>query len=181
MNTAAEAVLHKATITVASIIQPKAKGKPGALKDTEGQYWSVWWDKLAQYQVGETYELDYEQNGIFRNVKAHKHITPHGHQSTSAIPRDSRVTTGPRIVPKQEPAHNGNGFYRPTHPRDARRMFITATLGHFIEINQVPCKAQDIANAIAEIVAAYDDTIGKDDEDQGAAAINGKFVPLHGR
>jgi hypothetical protein len=65
----------------------------------------------------------------------------------------------PQVREQQWPGPGGSSYYRPTHPRDAKRMFITATLGHFIETGRVECNAQSIANAIAEISGGYDAAI----------------------
>jgi hypothetical protein len=171
MNATAEQ-LHRAVVTVAYVNDPKPGKKNGSIKDDQGQYWSVWPNMLRQFEPGETYELDYEQNGAFRNIKAHRHIQPQLHSQSAPQQNGSRngsVTTitaraietvraEPITVeqPKAQPQQNGAQWYRPTHPRDARRMFWTATLGHFIETGRVECTAQTLADASAEILAAYD-------------------------
>jgi len=191
MNATAEQ-LHRATVTVAYVNDPKPGKKIGSIKDDQGHYWSVWPNMLKQFEPGETYELDYEQNGAFRNIKAHRHITPYGHQPRGAAqpaPQQNGHANGrphkievvdraqpkpePIVVeqPKAQPQQNGAQWYRPTHPRDARRMFWTATLGHYIETGRVECNAQAIADASAEILAAYDAVIKHEGDGECRASL----------
>lgn len=52
--------MHEATITVSFVNQPRqAGGKKGSIKDSEGRYWSVWADKLGQFEVNKTYDIAY--------------------------------------------------------------------------------------------------------------------------
>ena len=155
--------LHKATITVAFVNQPKEGKKTGTVKDTNDQFWLVWPNKLSQFQPGETYEVVYEQKGPLRCITTHHSVATEPQlRQMPAKPQGE-----PRPSPQPAPApQNGNGFYRPTHPKDARRMFVTATLGHFIETGRVDLDGQKIADAIMQILAAYDATMAKDDEDR---------------
>ena len=60
-------------VTVAYVNPPKDGGKKGSIKDMHGRYFGVWPDKLALYQKGNTYEIEYDveeyQGRTYRNVK----------------------------------------------------------------------------------------------------------------
>ena len=184
MNTVAMERPKQATVTIQFVNPAKQQGKPASIKDTDGQFFSVWPDKLAQFQPGETYDIEYTEkvvNGVvYRNVK---NAAPSGsmspapsnfitreeieaqrqspRQATQTVPQNIRGEFSAPIVtkPQGQPAATANQFYRPTAPQDARRMFWTATLGHFIETGRVNCTAQDIADKSTEILAAYDAVI----------------------
>ncbi len=56
------------TITVAKVEQPAAGRKQGMVHDTKGGRWKVWADKLANYNVGSTYEVNYKTNTFNGNT-----------------------------------------------------------------------------------------------------------------
>jgi hypothetical protein len=174
---------HRAAVTVAYVNPPRDKGKSGTIKDVDGQFWSVWPTMLNQFEPGETYEVDYEQKGVYRNVKSARPVAPAApplpvaarqpqyegrvigtSDCTKPAPVQIAKPASVVVVPKETPHQPQQQWYRPTHPRDARRMFLTATLGHFIETGRVECNGQAIANAIDEILAAYDARLAREDQ-----------------
>lgn len=60
--------MPNAVITVAGILPPEQGKKQGKIKDTAGGSWNVWGDKLHNYQIGQTYNIVYEENE-FNNSK----------------------------------------------------------------------------------------------------------------
>src|SRR5450631_2557537 len=52
------------TITVAKVETPAAGRKQGTVHDTKGARWKVWGDKLANYNVGSTYDITYKTNSF---------------------------------------------------------------------------------------------------------------------
>lgn len=60
--------MSQATITVAGITPPEPGRKQGKITDTEGNRWNCWADKLQNYRMGVTYEINYETNE-FNNKK----------------------------------------------------------------------------------------------------------------
>lgn len=59
-------------ITVAYVNPPKDGAKKGSVKDMHGRYFGVWPDKLAQYEKGQTYEVEYDTQEY--NGKTYRHI-----------------------------------------------------------------------------------------------------------
>lgn len=54
--------MNQDRITVAGITPPAVGKKQGKVIDTVGRSWNVWGDKLANYQMGKTYDITYEVN-----------------------------------------------------------------------------------------------------------------------
>jgi hypothetical protein len=170
--------LERGTITIAKIFPAKAANRSATIKDIDGMLFGVPTKDLPLYCEGGTYEIEFSEvtkNDVtYRDIKRGDVVAAPPRQgqraqaTRSPIRQSDLIETPRQEQPRQEPqrpAANGNGnYYRPTHPRDGRRMFITATLGHFIETGRVDCKAQSIADAIGEICAAYDNTIGLETE-----------------
>jgi hypothetical protein len=50
------------TITVAIVEHPAAGRKQGTVHDTKGNRWKVWADKIPNYALGSTYEVNYKTN-----------------------------------------------------------------------------------------------------------------------
>ena len=177
--------LQRATITVGRILDPKPGQRQRKIKDLDGRMFDVWPEHQALFAEGRTYEIGFtEKRGdkaTFRDIKAARELQQRSdaadnYPSRQAARRDAPPEaarapmrqSGPPDASQHEPPRapqndKNNGFYRPTHPRDARRMFITATLGHFIETGRLDCTAQAIADAIVEIATAYDHVLAKDD------------------
>lgn len=51
--------MNHATIEVAYINAPEEGRKMGSVKDTDGQYWKVWPDKLPLFRQGAKYDIEY--------------------------------------------------------------------------------------------------------------------------
>lgn len=51
--------MNSATIEVAYVNPPKEGRKMGDVKDTDGQYWKVWPDKLDFFKPGHKYDIEY--------------------------------------------------------------------------------------------------------------------------
>jgi len=167
-----------AIIDVKYVNPPKDGKQYGSIKSTNNDSWPVKKDRIHEFEPGSSYELAYtEGNNGFRNIIGVKRIagdaepqalegtfTPvqgNGHNGVMVAPRQATP-----VKPKAAPAaqNNATQYYRPTAPKDARRMFLTATLGHFIETGRLDCNAQSIADAMVEILGAYDAVIGREDE-----------------
>jgi hypothetical protein len=92
-----------------------------------------------------------------------------GHANWHPAPPQTKPAEPARQqAPVAQPRQYGAAFpvewNRPTHPRDGRRMFLTATLGKFIEAGRVNyCKADAMADAMVEILQAYDRVVGCED------------------
>jgi hypothetical protein len=163
MNARAQTVdrapLERATITVKSVVH-NGPGKPSVIKDTAGLSFGIWPDKAGAVQAGSTYEIEFDMNGSYRNIKTVR-------ASDRPGPAPEQFTGGQRQAAPPPPAHregNGGGNYRPTAPRDARRMFLCSQLNALITSHQVQPTSQAIADAIMMLSDAYDATIGREDQ-----------------
>ena len=168
--------MNTATIEVKYVNPPKDGKQYGSIKGINNDSWPVKKERIHEFEPGNQYEIAFtEANNGFKNIIGVKRIAapveeaaviPGNFVHDDMQPRNGATLTAkpaPVIRQAQQPAAQTNGYYRPTHPRDARRMFITATLGHFIETGRLDCTAQAIADAIVEIATAYDHVLAKDD------------------
>ena len=156
MNASAQAAVRPehTVITVAQIIE-KGPGKPANIKDTDGVMFSIWHDKVASFQAGETYEIEFVRNGIFRNIKTFERVArqqPARNLSSAASPPAATSPNGNR----------SGEYYRPTSPRDSERMMICSLMNAFIQTGRVDCHREHLADAINELRAAYAATFGQD-------------------
>jgi hypothetical protein len=167
--------------TVTEKVAAASSRQPGKVKLSNGQFLYAYPDKLRQIQPGSAYDFGCarsEYKGVNENtIRTFRPIDAVGPapanflsreeieaqrqpRAAQAVPTNLRgeysapITVNKPQEPKAAPA--GNQYYRPTAPRDARRMFWTATLGHFIETGRIQCTAQAIAEASTEILTAYD-------------------------
>ncbi len=164
--------LERAVITVERVIPAKAAGKPAAIKDTQGLSFGIWPDKAMGVNPGETYEIEFDMNGAYRNIKTIRAAGRPG-------PAPSQFTGGQQQNGAHQPAppppahqaqpqgrENGNGggnYYRPTAPRDSERMFVCSTLNAFISTGRIDCHRDHLAASITELRAAYAVTFGRED------------------
>lgn len=136
-----------ATITakVSFINQPKPGKKKGSIKTDSNLLIGCWPDKLALFQAGGTYEIEYSEqtvNGVtYKNVEKAKQV---------AAP--TPATNGA--------AGGGYNTYRQTDPLDAERMFVTAVVRAAIQAGVLPIEATNLANAVNECRRAWNATFG---------------------
>ena len=144
--------LEQATITIASISPAPAAGKSARIKDTEGVFFGIWPDKLGNAAPCETYAIEFTAkvvNGTtWRDIKSMKKVA------------DAPVAQAQ--VSRPTPA-KADQYYRPTAPKDARRMFLCSTLNAFIQTGRVDMHREHLKQAIGEILAAYDATVALED------------------
>ena len=191
MNTATmERTKEHVVVTVQYVNQPKGNAVSGSIKDMNGDYYGVHKSKLDLFVPGMPYEFDFSVSEAgYRNVdvktiqpvaaqrQAPLSTDPTNYPSRNAPPRAQAQNARPAPVQRSapiEPPHqkpprqpqNGNGgqFYRPTSPKDARRMFICSQMNALITSHQVRPNADDIAAAIAMLSDAYDMTLGQEDQ-----------------
>lgn len=178
MNTATmerPAATAQATITVQYVNPPKAPRKSGSVKDVDGQIFSVWPNMLNQFREGESYEIEFTEknvNGaIYRDIKRARVATPPGPAPdnfvlTPEVQRQARpantISNGHAVGTRKAPM-NDQQYFKPTSPKDARRMFICSQMNALIASRQVTLTSEGIAEAIQMISAAYDATIGRED------------------
>lgn len=152
-------VTERATITIQRITPPTGNRRSATIKDIDGLMFGVWPDKLGIFREGETYEIEYTVNDKgFRDIVTGKMVQ-------QAVQQRQAPQQQHHASPSTQPQGAGNTgqYYRPTSPKDARRMFLCATLGDFVQTGRVDLHRESIAIAITEILAAYDVTVGQED------------------
>ncbi len=148
-------VIERAVITVQNIMPAPGAGKSARIKDSNGVMFGIWPDKLNNVAIGETYEIEYTSkvaNGTtWRDIKQIR-------INARPSPAPAQFTAG-----QPSEAKGNNQFYRPTSPKDARRMFLCSTLNAFIQTGRVDMHREHLKQAIGEILAAYDATVALED------------------
>lgn len=166
MNVHAQQIaqIEHAVITIAQIMPAAQQGRSANIKDTDGIKYGIWPNMLGNAQAGGSYEIDFTstvKNGVtFRDIKGMRMAerpSPPPAQFTAAQPQPPARQTGAK--------ESGGGYYRPTSPRDARRMFLCSTLNAFIQTGRIDLHREHLKQAIGEITAAYDATIGLEDKE----------------
>jgi hypothetical protein len=108
------------TVTVKYVNDPKAPGgRSGSIKDADGVYYSVPVAMLPEFQPNMTYEIDWKQNGNFKNVSAVRPVAV------------AAAGTGPGV------AYSGGGTRTRTDPRDSANMWACAVMCSLIEAGQI--------------------------------------------
>jgi hypothetical protein len=162
MNTTAlqQPQIERGVITVANIYPAKAPGQSAWIKDTSGVMFGYRPEKIGVMNVGEAYDIDFTANvkngTTYRDIRSARAATPPG-------PPPAQFTAGqaPRTA---SPNSNKSGeYYRPTSPKDARRMFLCSTLNAFIQTGRIDAHRDHLTAVIKEILAAYDATVALDD------------------
>ena len=79
-------------------------------------------------------------------------------------PRSLSSGATPQQPSQQQSAPQQNGFYRPTSPRDAERMFVCSTLNAFIQTGRVDCHVEVLASYVNTLRDVWAATFGSDDQ-----------------
>jgi hypothetical protein len=134
-------VLDK-VITVQAINFPPEGKKRGTIRTTEGQTLGVWPEKISLFRQGGTYDVAIEERNF--NGATLRNIT------------DARPLATPPAAAAEQQANTGNGnagnggnagYYRPTAPVDAERMFVCSILNAFVQAGKVELEPRSLAAA----------------------------------
>jgi hypothetical protein len=147
------APLETATVKVQYVNMPKEGKKKGSIRDSEGDYYGVWADKLHDFQAGETYEITFRENNGYRDVVAVKRAP------APKVAEEKPYT----VVKTADPRPAANGYYRPTSPRDAERMFVCSILNAFIQTGRIENDGPALSHAVNTLRAVWGETFGTDD------------------
>lgn len=145
--------MQVATITVKYVNQPKPGKKMGSIKDTAGNIYGVYPEKLALFQQNGTFEIEYKQNGDFKQVVG---VKPAGGLSPA-------------------PQSNGGGNYRPTSPVDAERMYVCSLVNAGIQAGRIDFTEGAIEAATNAARNAWRNTFG------AVTPLNTPAPPVRGR
>lgn len=154
-------------IVVAQITPPPGPNKPGRIKDTAGNNFGIWPDKMANVREGETYDVEFIQNGAYRNIRSIRVATPPApapRQFTAQHQPQARSLSSAATQPSDSSVSRNGQYYRPTSPRDAERMMVCSTLNAFIQTGRINCERSHLIEAINELRAAWQMTFGSDAE-----------------
>lgn len=155
-------------IVIDKVIPADGK-RPAKVLSTDGDYFTIWPKQahlLSNMHAGGSYEMEYtedEKNGfINRTVQGAKMVA----EPQPAL-RGQYEVAGNRlhVKPDAKPqAQNGNGYYRPTSPRDSERMFVCSILNAFIQTGRIDNDVQTLTRAVADLRQVWADTFGMDDK-----------------
>lgn len=158
---------------------PSAR-QPGKVKLTSGQVLQAFPEKLQQIVEGQSYDFGCstsEFKGVIHNTIRSMRAAPAAQPSPqySAPPRSQPQRTAPADPQRSAPVNqhvpppqsstpqNGNGNYRPTSPKDARRMFLCASFTAFVKAGRVERNRDAMAETLDMLSEVYDEKIGIDD------------------
>jgi hypothetical protein len=151
------------TMTIKLINPPGSTGR-GSIVGTDDQRLGVFPEKVAQFEVGKTYEIEFtetDRNGkTLRNVKSAKLIAASPPVQPAAAPS------------APAPGGNGNGHYRPTDPVDAERMWVCATLTALIRAGEVKNDKAQLFHTTNMLRLLYQHTFAN-----GSTGAGGTFTP----
>ncbi len=149
----AERQTERGAITVQRIFPKKPDAKCAWIKDVDGMMFGIYPDKLGLVREGDSYEIEFTSkvsNGTtYRDIRSVKQI--------------AKAEPAPKVGP---PKGNdaGGGYFRPTAPKDAERMWACSILNAFISTGRIDCERGHLTAAINELRAAYAATFGQDDQ-----------------
>lgn len=116
--------MPRATVTVEYVNEPKPGKKKGSIKTKELGYIGVWPDKLPQFTKGMIYEIQYKENGEFKDFEG---------------------------IVQQQPSQQSNGHARNSAPDNSRMIFITGVVGRAMGSGKfAPIEIKDLALEAAD-------------------------------
>ena len=138
--------MKTATVNVRFVNQPSEGKKKGTIKTNDDQIFGVWPDKLAEFQAGGTYEIEYEENDFkgktYRTVKSVKAAS---------------VTSG-----------NGGAkqIQRETSGKDAERIFVCGIINNAVRAGKLsPDDTEAMVHVIRSSRSVWSQTFGMSDEE----------------
>lgn len=134
-----------ATIKVDFLNPPKGKGVSWNIKTPDQTYYGIGPDLKNQVQQGGTYEVEYKENGRYKDI-------------TKVLGQVAASAPG---------ASAGNNTYRRTDPIDACRMYVTAVTTAFIKAGKVPNSDPDMLATIGRnAVLAFKEIYRRADDER---------------
>jgi len=141
-------------VTIAFVNQPKVGKKNGSIKTKDGEMFGVPPEKLAMFQQGGQYQLEYSErqfNGqIYRTVVAAHLLAP--------------------------PQASGGNKYSPVTDNDAtaERIFVCGALNAHIQSGQAEMSLSHIGNVVNMLRQVWSETFGSPQKDDD---MNGDSIP----
>jgi hypothetical protein len=141
-----------ARITVQYVNPPKGGKKRGTIKDSSGNLYGVWPDKIGLFQPGATYDVEINEshvNGtVFRNIT----------DGVLCAPRKIGTIPATNIAPELPAGGNGN---RPPGNKD-EQLFVLALAKSLIEAGEIHADEQELVTAITVLREVWRQTFGAD-------------------
>lgn len=138
-----------ATITVKYVNPPKPGKKRGTIKDESDTFYGVWPDKIALFQQGRTYAIEYtsqEANGQT------------WHTIVSAV---QQAEVAPAAAAAKQATGGGGQVYRETCAKDAERMFVCSMMNAFIQAGKLDLEGTKMVNATRMMRRVWQHTFGE--------------------
>jgi hypothetical protein len=169
--------MQTATIEVTYVGQPKEGKQYGFIKGADNSTFPVKADRIREFQADNTYEVAYTEaaNG-FKTIIGVKKVVPQAAAPINYTQRpDARADgaefresqrNGATLTPaatQAKPQAQPNGYYKPTSPRDAKRMALCKWTEAFILTGSVERSKESVVETIMMLSDAYDETVGTDD------------------
>lgn len=148
---------------IAEIIPAPAPNRSGRVVLEDGKRLGAFPDKLAKLAEGQAYRFGCTKRVVdgvvYHDVKTWKHLTPNGHQA--------EPVTRPQ-APQQGNGKKMDQYFKPTSPRDSKRMFICSLMNAMIQSRQVVLDTGPLTDAVTMLGDVYDRTVGKEDDLPGS-------------
>ncbi|XUM21015.1 hypothetical protein ACRAVF_27005 [Bradyrhizobium oligotrophicum S58] len=165
---------QSAVITVERIIPAPGPQRSATIKDSEGLSYGIWPNRLAQVQPGLIYDITFSstiKNGVvFRDIKDIRFRSgPAPAQTQTHTQTHTSAQTARPAAPAAAPgAGQGGstpgGYYRPTSPRDAERMFVCSMMNALIETGKVETNVHAMIGSVNALRQVWQATFGADDQ-----------------
>lgn len=133
-------MLAYTSVKVAYVNPPKPGKKMGSIKDESGNYYGVWPDKLGQFSVGGTYNIEYE-TGTFNG------------RETRTLKRVLDVPGAP--TPNASRPGSASPTARPSDAK-AREMFVMAVVGKALQGAGTVPDTSTLASWVAAAALGWD-------------------------
>lgn len=149
------------TMTVVHVHHPE-DGNRGWIKGTDGKIIGVFVDKIGMFEKGRTYNIDYtEAHANGKTYMNFKSAVP-----AAAAPRmhtgsNGAASPAPDANPAPRAPAGDGGYYRPTAPQDAKRMFVCANLTAFIRAGKVENTKTALWATTQLLCQTWDHTFGE--------------------
>jgi hypothetical protein len=153
-----------------------AGNKPGKIKLEDGKFLYAFADKLQMIEIGGTYDFGCAINGVYNNVKVVRPLAPQqqAFQQSPHRPQQQRSAPVPNQPPRLSDIVHMNElenaprkiieYNRPTHPRDAERMFTCSILNAFIQTGRIDNDVAALTDAVRKLRQVWQETFGLDGE-----------------
>jgi hypothetical protein len=161
------------TIVPKFVNPPRGNARSWSIKDEAGAFWGLPAHLSNRVQPGQPIHVSYDEKHV--NGKTYRDIrelSPAGGMAPQPQQQYAPPPSAPQAPAAQQPYRpapapaqtngNGNGYYRPTSPVDAERMFVCGAVNAAIQGGQLPIDAPAVEAAVNAMRQAWAATFGAD-------------------